>query len=187
MALVTFWGVRARVYRLVKRARAARVTSAAPRPTRTTGRPVSRPGSADASFWRGTTVAVVLALAVRVGWVAWVDHQVPQGLFDPARYAGFAGQIARGKGYAEPLPVADRLLPAGLPVVPRGDRLAPGAMARSETSSRSPPGWCRRSSERSPRRSPPSSAVAGVASGRHHGRVRPWRSTRTWCSTPARC
>jgi len=60
------------------------------------------PVAAD-PFWRWTAVAVLLGLVVRVAWVAWVGHQAPLGLFDPARYAGYAAQMAHGKGYVEPL------------------------------------------------------------------------------------
>jgi hypothetical protein len=51
-------------------------------------------------FWQWTTVAVVVGLVVRVVWVVWV-HRQPQGLYDPARYFGYADRIARGKGYIE--------------------------------------------------------------------------------------
>lgn len=46
--------------------------------------------------------AVLVGLAVRVVWVAYAARQ-PVGLYDPARYAGFAAEIAKGHGYVEPL------------------------------------------------------------------------------------
>ncbi len=52
------------------------------------------------------TVAVLVAMAVglvlRVAWVAYAARR-PVGLYDPARYLGYAQQIARGHGYVEPL------------------------------------------------------------------------------------
>lgn len=45
---------------------------------------------------------MAVGLALRVAWVAYAGRQ-PVGLYDPARYLGFANQIARGNGYVEPL------------------------------------------------------------------------------------
>ena len=52
-------------------------------------------------FWRWTTVAVASALVLRLVWVGFAGHHKPLGLFDPARYVGFAGEIAQGKGYVD--------------------------------------------------------------------------------------
>ena len=46
--------------------------------------------------------AAAIALVLRVIWGLWVDHP-PQGLYDPARYVGYAKVIAAGKGMIEPL------------------------------------------------------------------------------------
>ncbi|HEY4378044.1 MAG TPA: hypothetical protein VGM93_12840, partial [Acidimicrobiales bacterium] len=45
---------------------------------------------------------MLVALVVRVAWVAYVGHHAPASLYDPARYIGYAHEIARGKGYTEP-------------------------------------------------------------------------------------
>jgi len=51
------------------------------------------------------TIAVLAAMGVglilRVAWVAYAARK-PVGLYDPARYLGYAQQIAKGKGYVEP-------------------------------------------------------------------------------------
>lgn len=48
-------------------------------------------------------VVAVLALALRVAWVLWASR-APQGIFyDPARYLGYARQIADGHGMVESL------------------------------------------------------------------------------------
>ena len=48
-------------------------------------------------------VVAVAALALRVAWVLWATRE-PQGIFyDPARYLGYARQIADGHGMVESL------------------------------------------------------------------------------------
>jgi len=54
---------------------------------------------ADAEVLVGA--AVVVGLVLRVMWVAYAARP-PVGLYDPARYAGFAAEIAKGHGYVEP-------------------------------------------------------------------------------------
>ena len=53
----------------------------------------------DEPFWRWTAIAVLIGLVARLAWVAWVGHESPVGFYDPARYATYADQIAKGKGY----------------------------------------------------------------------------------------
>lgn len=60
-------------------------------------------GSATGPWWREPfwwwTIGIALgALAVRVAWVAYAAH-TPKGLYDPARYLGYAQNIAHGNGY----------------------------------------------------------------------------------------
>lgn len=53
-------------------------------------------------FWWWVGAAVLVGFVVRVLWGLWAA-QAPQGLFDPARYQGYARAIADGRGYIEPL------------------------------------------------------------------------------------
>ncbi|CAN5839896.1 hypothetical protein BH23ACT2_BH23ACT2_04640 [soil metagenome] len=69
-----------------------------------------RPGRAGEHpdrFWWWVGIAALVGLAVRVAWGLWVANP-PQGLFDPARYAGYAGAIADGQGMIEGLSVDQR-------------------------------------------------------------------------------
>ena len=72
----------------------------------------SRPGLgvAGAGRWRRDPVARLVAAATFVGlvarlaWLLWVGERVPQtALIDPARYLGFARNLADGRGYREML------------------------------------------------------------------------------------
>jgi hypothetical protein len=49
---------------------------------------------------RWVLVAALLGLGLRVGWVLYASR-APLGLFDPARYAGYADLIADGDGYVQ--------------------------------------------------------------------------------------
>ena len=53
-------------------------------------------------FWTWALVGTLLALGLRVAWVAWAARQ-PAALYDPSRYLGYAKQIADGNGMIEPL------------------------------------------------------------------------------------
>ncbi len=88
----------------------------------TAGAPAAaaRPGSRRGrwthdSFWRWTAAAVSVALVARLGWVSYAGHHKPLGLFDPARYAAYAGGIARGKGYVELTGQPTAYYPPGYP------------------------------------------------------------------------
>lgn len=69
-------------------------------------RPGTEDGRAD-RFWWWVGAAAVVGLVVRVLWGVWVSHP-PQGLYDPARYAGYARTIADGQGMIEPLSPGQR-------------------------------------------------------------------------------
>ena len=60
------------------------------------------PGESSGHFRRWVTAAAVLGFVLRVLWGRWVSHP-PQGLYDPARYVGYARAIAAGQGMIEPL------------------------------------------------------------------------------------
>jgi hypothetical protein len=69
-----------------------------------------RPGTEDGRtdrFWWWVGAAAVVGLVVRVLWGLWVSHP-PQGLYDPARYVGYARAIADGQGMIEPLSPGQR-------------------------------------------------------------------------------
>ncbi|MCU1351492.1 MAG: hypothetical protein JWM05_701, partial [Acidimicrobiales bacterium] len=68
-------------------------------PARATG---ARAALADPSA-RWMAAGVLVALAVRVAWALYVGHHAPTGFYDPVRYLGYANQIAKGKGFTEPL------------------------------------------------------------------------------------
>lgn len=53
-------------------------------------------------YRRLVAAATIIALALRVAWALWVARE-PQGLYDPARYLGYARQIADGNGMVEPM------------------------------------------------------------------------------------
>lgn len=65
------------------------------------------PDGPDRRFWWWVGAAVLIGLVLRVAWGLWAA-QPPQGLFDPARYQGYARAIADGDGYIEPLSAEGR-------------------------------------------------------------------------------
>ena len=56
---------------------------------------------ADAWFRPAVGVLAVVGLVVRLVWASRATRQ-PQGMFDPARYVGYANAIADGRGMIEP-------------------------------------------------------------------------------------
>lgn len=57
----------------------------------------------EARYRRALAAIAVVALALRVAWVLWVSREPTQIFLDPARYLGYARQIADGHGMVEGL------------------------------------------------------------------------------------
>ena len=55
----------------------------------------------DARYRRILAGVTLVALGVRVAWVLWATREPTQIFLDPARYLGYARQIADGNGMVE--------------------------------------------------------------------------------------
>ena len=78
-----------------------------------------RPARAIAWFRADRTrvwiaLATLVGFVLRVVWAYWV-HRPPAGLYDPARYVGYARGIAHGKGYVELFGQPTSYYPPGYP------------------------------------------------------------------------